>query len=87
MLVQRRKMNLQHIRDRLHNGFEPFVLVTTDGRRFEVPQGDFVAVGKNVVVVLDKEDRSTKIDALHIVSIEDFPRMRPGERDLPGQEP
>jgi hypothetical protein len=66
-------MNLDHIRERLHNGFEPFVLTTTDGRRFEVPHHDFVAVGKNVVVVLDEKDRSTKIDALHIVLLEDLP--------------
>ena len=64
-------MNLDHIRDRLHNGFEPFVLVTTDGRSFDVPHHDFIAVGKNLVAVLDEKDRSTKIDALHIVSIED----------------
>jgi len=65
-------MNLDHIRERLQNGFEPFVLVTTDGRRFPVPHQDFIAVGRNVVVVLDQKDHSTKIDALHIVSIEDF---------------
>jgi hypothetical protein len=64
-------MNLDHIRERLANGFEPFVLVMTDGRRFDVPHHDFIAVGKNVVVVLDEKDHSTKIDALHIVSIED----------------
>ena len=65
-------MNLEHIRERLQNGFEPFVLVTTDGRRFAVPHHDFIAVGKNVVVVLDEKDHSTKIGALHIVSIEDL---------------
>jgi hypothetical protein len=69
-------VNLDHIRQRLHNGFEPFVLTTTDGRRFEVPHQDFVAVGKNVVVVLDERDRSTKIDALHIVSIKDLPAKK-----------
>jgi hypothetical protein len=69
-------MNLDHIRERLHNGFEPFVLTTTDGRRFEVPHQDFVAVGRNVVVVLDEKDHSAKIDALHIVSIEDLPTRK-----------
>ncbi len=38
----------------------------------EVPHHDFIAVGKNVVVVLDEKDHSAKIDALHIVSIEDL---------------
>ena len=65
-------MNLDHIRERLQNSFEPFVLVRTDGRRFPVPHHDFIAVGKNVVVVLDEKDHSTKIDALHVVSIEDL---------------
>ena len=69
-------MNLDHIRERLHNGFEPFVMTTTDGRRFEVPHQDFVAVGRNVVVVLDEKDHSAKIDALHIVSIEDLPTKK-----------
>jgi hypothetical protein len=70
-------MNLEHIRERLRNGFRPFLLTTTDGRRFPVPHPDFVAVGKNVVVVLDQKDRSTKIDALHIVSVEDLPARKP----------
>ncbi len=69
-------MNLEHIRERLQNGFKPFALVTSDGRRFEVPHHDFIAVGKNVVVVLDDKDHSTKIDALHIVSVEDLPLGR-----------
>ena len=69
-------MNLEHIRERLQNGFKPFALVTSDGRRFEVPHHDFIAVGKNVVVVLDEKDYSTKIDALHIVSVEDLPVRR-----------
>ena len=70
--VRQRGMNLDPIRGRLQNGFQPFVMVTTDGCRFEVPHRDFLAVGKNVVVVLDQKDHSTKIDALHIVSVEDL---------------
>ena len=69
-------MNLEHIRERLQNGFEPFVITTTDGRHFDVPHTDFIAVGKNVVVVLDAKDHSTKIDALHIVSVEDLPHRK-----------
>jgi len=41
-----------------------------------VSHHDFIAVGKNVVVVLDEKDYSTKIDALHIVSVEDLPVRR-----------
>ena len=69
-------MNLDNIRARLQNRFEPFAVVTTDGRRFEVPHHDYMAVGKGVVVVLGEDDRSTKIDALHIVSIEDLPAKK-----------
>ena len=64
-------LNLQHVRERLGPNFEPFVLSLSDGRRFEVPHRDFIAVGRGVVVVLDKDDASHKIDALHIVSIDD----------------
>jgi hypothetical protein len=63
-------LNLDVIRRRLHDGFHPFTLVTTDGRRFLVPHPDFVAVGKGVVVVLHPDDTSSTIDALHIVSLE-----------------
>ena len=69
-------MNLEHIRERRRNGFQAFVLTTTDGRRFEVPHQDFIAVGKNVVVVLDRKDHSTKIDGLQIVSVDDFPARK-----------
>ncbi len=69
-------MNLAQVRSRLRNGFQPFALVTTDGRRFEVPHPEFIAVGKSVVVVLGRDDLSTKIDALHIVSLEDLPTRK-----------
>jgi hypothetical protein len=64
-------LNLQHLRDRLGPAFEPFTIALSDGRRFEIPHRDFIAVGKGVVVVLDDTDASHKIDALHIVSIDD----------------
>lgn len=66
-------MNLNLIRERLHNGFSPFIITTTDGRTFEVPHPDYIAVGKGVVVVLRDDDTSVKMDGPHIVSIEDKP--------------
>lgn len=66
-------MNLVHIRERLSNGFRPFVVETTNGRRFEVPLPEFVMVGRNVIVVLGRNDVATTIDAIHIVSIKDLP--------------
>jgi hypothetical protein len=70
-------VNLDIIRKRIRNGFEPFALETAHGRRFEVPHPEFIAVGRNVVAVLDRRDYSIKIDALHIISIDDIqPRKR-----------
>lgn len=64
-------LNLQHVRNRLGLNFEPFVIRLSDGRAFEVPHRDFIAVGRGVVVVLGEDDISHKIDALHIVSLDD----------------
>ena len=70
-------MNLAIIRKRIRNGLEPFAFVTAYGRRFEVPPPEFIAVGRNVVAVLDRRDYSIKIDALRIILIDDIqPRKR-----------
>jgi hypothetical protein len=66
-------MRAADIRERLSNGFEPFLLRLTDGQRIEVPYPDFIAIGRRVVVVLDRNDVARKIDVLHIVAIEDLP--------------
>lgn len=63
-------MNIQQIRDRVTNGFNPFVIHLSDGRKFPVPHPEFVAVGRNVVVVIGKNDRVNMIDPLHIRSLE-----------------
>ncbi len=76
-------MNLVHIRERLSNGFRPFVVETTNGRRFEVPHPEFIAVGRNLIVVLGRNDVATTIDAIHIVSIKDLPAS--GRRRKPSQ--
>jgi hypothetical protein len=68
-------LSLQQLRERLANGFRPFALRLTDGRRFDVPHRDFIALGKGVVVVIvvviDQQDISHLIDPLHIVSLEE----------------
>jgi hypothetical protein len=64
-------MNSQEIRERMQNGFRPFTLHLTDGRHFTVPHPNFIAVGKNVVVVIGEDDVSRTIDPLHIVSLEE----------------
>jgi hypothetical protein len=63
-------MNLEHIRERLADGFKPFFLELSSGRKVPVPHPDFIAVSKNTVVVLDEDDHATRIDALHITAIE-----------------
>jgi hypothetical protein len=69
-------MHIASIRERVANGFKPFLLRLSNGRRIPVPHPDFIALGSRAVVVIDKKDHSSKIDVLHIVSIEDLPRAR-----------
>lgn len=66
-------MNVQEIRDRLANGFRPFEMQLTNGRRVPVPHPDYIIVGRGTVVVMTPEnDRVSIIDALHIVSVDDL---------------
>ena len=69
-------LNLNPLRDRLAGPFTPFVIHLTDGRKFEVPHRDFIAVGKGVVSIVDERDSTHTVDALHIVSISDVPPRR-----------
>jgi hypothetical protein len=71
-------MNLDHVRERLTNGFKPFVLELSSGKRLRVPHPEFIIAGKNTVVVIGKNDSVTIADGLQVVSIEDLrlPRRR-----------
>ena len=71
-------MNIDDIRERLINGFQPFLLRLSDGQTIAVPHPDFIALGRRVVVILDRKDISRKIDVLHIVSVEDLPPKKRG---------
>jgi hypothetical protein len=62
-------MFVEQIRDRLHNGFQPFTLELSNGRKFRVPHQDFIALNSKVVVVIDEDGISHTINPLHIVSI------------------
>jgi hypothetical protein len=75
-------MNVEKIRKRLTGGFRPFTLRTSDGREFEVPHPEFIALGKSDVVVVDKEGGIDILDALHIVSIKTAkaPKGAPGAK-------
>jgi hypothetical protein len=69
-------MNLDRIRERVANGFKPFVLQLSSGRSIPVPHPDFIALGKGVAVVLGEDDSVTTIDALHIAALQDLPAAR-----------
>ena len=73
-------LNLNPLRDRLNGPFTPFVIHLSDGRKFDVPHRDFIAVGRGVISIVDKRDSTHTVDALHIVSICDLParRAKPG---------
>lgn len=62
-------MNLDKIRKQLTGGFRPFVIRTSDGREFDVPHPEFIAVGKGDIAVVDKDGDINVLDSLHIVSL------------------
>jgi hypothetical protein len=67
-------VNVQDIKDRLVNGFRPFELHLTNGRRVPVVHPDYIIVSRRtVVVVTPEDDRVSIIDPLHIVSIDPLP--------------
>ena len=67
-------MFVEQIRDRLHNGFHPFTLELSNGRKLRVPHQDFIALHPKVVVVIDQKGISHSINPLHIVSISEAVR-------------
>jgi hypothetical protein len=69
-------MNLDRVRERLQNGFKPFVIEMSSGKRVSVWHPEFVIVGKGTVVVMGEDDAVTMLDALHISSIQDAPTPR-----------
>jgi hypothetical protein len=63
-------MNLDQLRKRLTGGFRPFTVCLSDGRKLPVPHPEFVAVGRNVVVLIGPDDFANVIDPIHIVTLE-----------------
>lgn len=62
---------IRKIREHLEPDFRPFAIRLSDGRRFEVPHGDFLALTSRTIVVIDNKDVSHTVSPLHVVSIED----------------
>ncbi len=60
------------IKKRLENGFAPFALRLSDGRRLAVRHRDFIAVSPKVVVVIGEDQLAVTISPLHIVSIDEL---------------
>jgi hypothetical protein len=71
-------MNLNLLVKRLRGGFRPFVLRLTDGRSFQIPHPEFIAVGSSWVVVADKDGDPVYVDSQHIVSVDDKKAARNG---------
>jgi len=65
-------MMIDQIKKRLENGFTPFALRLSDGRRFAVPHRDFILVSPKVVVVIDDDQLAVTISPIHIVSMDDL---------------
>jgi len=69
-------MNLAEIRKRLRNGFRPFTLTLSSGERIKVPRPGSIAVGKDIVVVLNERGTFRRIDRLDIATLHDFPAAK-----------
>ena len=67
-------MNVEQIRNRLHEDPNPFVIRLTDGRRFPVRHQDYMALGAHSVFIVDDDDNTVRIDPLQIVSLDDVRR-------------
>ena len=69
--------NRKTIRERLHEApFTPFHLCLSDGRKILIKHPDLVAMGGSVVAVTDEEDNFQRVDALHVVSLDDVRTKR-----------
>ena len=67
---------IDQIKKRMENGFHPFALRLTDGRRYEVPRRDFIAVHPKRIAVIDPEGLVISINPLHVVSVDDLAAIR-----------
>jgi hypothetical protein len=67
---------IDQIKKRLENGFHPFAVRLTDGRRYEIPHRDFIAVHPKRVAVIDPDGLVISINPLHIVSVDDLAPAR-----------
>lgn len=64
--------DLESIRARLRPTFRPFVVRTADGRSLEVPEYNAIAIGRQVVSIVDRADRVHDLRPHNIVSVSDL---------------
>ncbi len=69
-------MNTDRIRAKLRNGFRPFAIELSSGKRYVVPHPEFILVGRTVVVVMGADESVVTIDPLYIAALENLPRKR-----------
>ena len=60
------------LKDRLAGAFRPFTVHLSDGRDFNVPHRDFIALSNKVVVIIKENGLPVNISPLHIVSVDDL---------------
>ncbi|MBI4658475.1 MAG: hypothetical protein HY735_06450 [Verrucomicrobia bacterium] len=71
-------MNTNVIRERLAEETKSFCLRLSDGRTLPVPHPDVIAVGQNVILVIGENDKVSRVDPHHVVSIEEGPQQSNG---------
>ncbi len=64
-------MDMARLQPKITNGFKPFTIHLSDGCALAVPHAGFVALGKNVVVVIGKDERVNTLNPLNITSIKE----------------
>src|ERR1043166_7478328 len=74
--LDRKRMNTQLIKERLHHDRQPFIFRLSDGTRVRVAHPDFVAISPGQVVVIGQKGGITRIDPLHVVALEKLPPGR-----------
>ena len=67
-------MIVEQIKSRLENGFHPFTLELSSGKKIRVPHRDYIAVHPKLIVVIDQKGISHTISPLHVVSIDEADR-------------
>jgi hypothetical protein len=61
-------MQIQEPRWVTGNGFQPFTVYLSDGRSFDVPHPDFIALSSRGVVIMGRDELPNLIDPSRIVS-------------------